>query len=134
MPTIIAASESSVTVNNEPIDGVRSLQYRRQQQRTNVYALGSVERLGMVSGAQVVEARLTVASASPALDAIGPEQSFDLIANLNHGDTHLVATFQECFIAEKSFEMGAGGHGEAVYVFTATRLAEGPAQAASASA
>lgn len=127
MPTIIAANESTVMVGKDTIDGVRSLQYRRRQQRSNVYALGSAERIGMVSGAQFVEAQLTVASASPVLDALPADATFELIALLNHGATTLKATFQECFMSEKSFELGASGHGEAVYVFTAARVAEGPA-------
>jgi hypothetical protein len=36
----------------------------------------------------------------------------------------MTVTFDECFLTEKSFEIGAGGHGEAVYSFTATRMRE----------
>ena len=69
MATLFAASESSVMVDGEAIDGVRAIEYRFQQQRSNVYALGSTERVGMVSGGQTVEGRLRVASTMPSSTA-----------------------------------------------------------------
>ena len=124
MPTIIAANESTVMVGTDTIDGVRSLQYRRQQQRLNVYALGSAERIGMISGPSSVEGRLPVASTSPGLDALGPSDSFQVIANLKRGDTALTVTLDECFLTEKTFALSVGEHGEAVYAFTAARVTE----------
>ena len=66
--------------NGEAIDGVRAIEYRFQQQRSNVYALGSTERVGMVSGAQTVEGRLRIASTHAKLNGIsGP---FQVVATL----------------------------------------------------
>ena len=82
MATLFAASESSIMVDGEAIDGVRAIEYRFQQQRSNVYALGSTERVGMVSGGQTVEGRLRVASTSGKLNGLsGP---FQVIATLRH--------------------------------------------------
>ena len=110
-------------VDGEPVIGVLSIEYQRQQVRQNVYGLGSAERLGMVSGPQVVQGRIRVASTSPRLDAAA-QQQVQLTAQLVHGDNEMTVTFDECHLTEKSFEISVGGHGEAVYSFTATRVRE----------
>lgn len=127
MPTIFAANESSVMVDGTAVEGVVALEYRRRQARANVYALGSAERIGLVSGLQAVEGRLTVASTSPGLDAIPPEQTFQVSAQLKRGDSAVTVTFDECSLAEKEFALTVGEHGQAVYAFTAARVREEPA-------
>lgn len=124
MPTIFAANESQVLVDGNAIEGVRSLEYRRTQAREDIFGLGSNERIGVVAGAQVIEARIRVASTAPALDALTVDQQFQLSALLVHGATQLTLTLDACFLREKTFELGAGGHGESVYTFTATRARE----------
>lgn len=124
MPTIFAANESTVTVNGTAVEGVVALEYHRRQARSNVYALGSSERIGMVSGPSAVEGRLTVSSTSPGLDAIGPEASFQVIASLKRGSQSLTVTLDECFLTEKAFALTVGEHGQAVYAFSAARVTE----------
>lgn len=124
MPTIFAANESTVTVNGTAVEGVVALEYHRRQVRANMYALGSAERIGMVSGPSDVEGRLTVASTSPGLDALGPEDNFQVIANLKRGDTALTVTLSECYLTEKGFALAVGEHGQAVYAFTAANVVE----------
>ncbi len=127
MPTIFAANESSVLLNGEPIEGVRSVEYRFHQDRQNIYALGSAERIGMTSGRQFVEGRLRVASTSAALNALTGDVPFQITAMLRQGETTMTVSFDDCHLSEKSFEMGASGFGEALYHFTATRVREEPA-------
>jgi hypothetical protein len=124
MPTIFAANESSVMVEGKAVEGVRSIAYRKQQARENVYSLGSAERIGLVSGPQVVEGKLTVASTSPGLDGIDDTKSFSVIATLKHADKQMTVTFDECYLTSKDFDMSVGTHGEATYSFTATRVRE----------
>jgi hypothetical protein len=124
MATIFSANESTLLVDGKPVEGVRSIEYRHQQVRDNVYALGQAERIGMTSGPQVVEGRLKIASTSPQLGALAADVSFQLTAQFKRGETKMTVTFDECFLLEKSFSMGAGGHGEASYAFTATRVRE----------
>jgi hypothetical protein len=123
--TIFAANESVVLVGGEPLQGVRSLEYRRHRERTNVYAIGSAERVAVVAGNESVEARLRVASTAPALDRLDPDEVFDVAALLVHGDAQIMVAFDECTMITKSFEMGVGGTGETLYTFTATRVREG---------
>jgi hypothetical protein len=122
--TIFAANESQVLINGQAVEGVRALEFRRSQARESIYALGTNERIGMVSGAQMLEGRLRVASTSPALDQLTVDQQVQISAVLMHGDTRMTVTFDECFLQEKSFDLTVGGHGEAVYSFTATRARE----------
>ena len=124
MPTLFAANESSVMVDGEAIEGVRAIEYRRQQVRNSIYALSSAERIGMTSGPQIVEGQLRVASTSTKLDGIGGDTAFQIAAQLRHGDTKMSVTFDECYLMEKSFDMSVGEHGESVYAFTATRVRE----------
>ena len=124
MPTIFAANESRVMVNGNVVEGVRTLAYRRVQARENVYAVGSAERIGVVSGRAVFEGQLRVASTAQTLDQIAPDASFQVSAVLTHNDQHMTVTLDECFLQEKTFDMTVGGHGESVYSFTATRARE----------
>src|SRR5215207_8644902 len=110
VPTIFAANESSVLVNGESVEGVRAVDYRRLHNRASVYALGSAERIGMISGPQVVQGRLRVASTSPSLDALMPDAQFQITAQLRHGETRLTVAFDECFLIEKTFDLEVGGH------------------------
>lgn len=122
MPTVFAASESSVTVDGDAVEGVQGIDYRVVRSRRNVYALGSIERVDVISGASDVEGRLRVASANAKLDGMGGEQLFQIIANLRHGQTESTLTFDDCYLTEKTFDLSVGGNGEAVYKFTATRV------------
>lgn len=123
MATIFAANESSVQIDGEPVEGVRAIEYRQVAVRQNVYALGSAERIGMVSGPLSVEGVLRVASTNTKLATIGDTQ-FQLTALLRHGETNVTVTFDECFLQTKSFELGVGSHGEASYGFSAIRVRE----------
>lgn len=124
MATLFAANESTVMIDGEAIEGVRAVDYRKQQSRENVYALGSAERVGMVSGEQVVEGQLKVASTNTALDAKLGDNQFQITAQLQHGETTMTVTFDECYLMDKAFSIGVGGVGEATYRFTATRVRE----------
>ena len=120
--TIFAANDSSVQVNGTVIEGVRAVEYQYRQARSNVYAIGSAERVGVVSGGRYVEGRIRVASTAAVLDEIEPEATFSVLMTLRQGETTAEVAFDECLLTEKSFDMSVGGHGEAVYAFTAVRV------------
>jgi hypothetical protein len=125
MATVFSANSSSVTVNGEAVPGVRTIDYRLLREQDAVYALGSDERVAVFFGPMRVQGRVAVASANPALDALAASgAAFQLIAQLRHSDTQRSVTFDDCYMQTKEFAMGAGGAGETVYLFSATRLRE----------
>ena len=124
MPTLFSANESSVMVDGEAIEGVQAIEYRTRQERENVFALGSGERIGLISGTKTVEGQITVSSTSPGLDALTGEKKFQITAQLKHGETKMNVTFDDCYLLDKSYDMGISGLGETVYNFTATRVRE----------
>ena len=127
MATIFAANDSGVLINGEAVEGVQAIDYRYRQARENVYALGSAERIGMVSGARYVEAKLTVASTVQALDGVLDDEPFQVTAQLRQGDVSMTVAFDDCHLLEKTFSLEVGGHGKAIYRFIATRVREEPA-------
>ncbi len=123
--TIFTANSSTITVDGEPVDGVLGIDYRLERQQGDVFALGSAERLTAYYGATRVAGRLRVASVNPGLDALTTSgNAFQVVANLAHGETTRSVAFDDCFMTDKDFALGSGGHGETVYAFTATRVRE----------
>jgi hypothetical protein len=120
--TIFAANDSSVQVNGKPVEGVRSIEYHAHQARTNVYALGSAERVGVISGAQAVEGSIRVASTAAALDGLKPDETFSLLVSFKQGQAVTEVAFDDCVLTDKTFDMSASGFGEAAYAFTAVRI------------
>ncbi len=122
MPTVFSANESAVLVDGTAVEGVRSVEYRTNTVRNDLYALGSSERIGVITGQRSVEGRLRVASSAPPLDALVGDDFFQIAAPLRQGATEVTVSFDECLLTETSFAMDAGGHGETIYAFTATRV------------
>jgi hypothetical protein len=127
MPTIYAANESSVLLDGKPIEGVRGIEYVRQQDFESVYAMGSPERIGVAAGRSLVSGKLRVASTAPALDKLESTKQFQLSAQLVHGKAKLTVTFDECQMDGRSLQLDVAGTAESVYTFTATRVREEPA-------
>ena len=123
--SVFSANSSSVTVNGEAVPGVQAIDFREIRDQGEVYALGSAERIAVHYGAMRVEGRLTVASASPAMDGLSTSgDAFQLVAQLRHGDASRSVSFDECHMVNKEFAMGTGGAGVSTYVFTAVRMRE----------
>lgn len=124
IPPIYTANESKVLINDTTVEGVRSLEYAHRRAQESLYAMGSAERVAVVSGASVVQGRLRVLSTSPTLDALEAGVSFQVSAQLKHGSSSYTVTFDECYLDDKSLELSVGGQAEAVYSFNATRVHE----------
>jgi hypothetical protein len=123
MATVFTANQSAVQVEGVAVEGVQSVEYRTRTVRTDLYAIGSSERVDVVPGQHSVEGRIRVASSWPALDALIGGTPFELTVPLRDGESEHVLGFNECQITDVSFTMGVGGHAETVYGFTATRVA-----------
>jgi hypothetical protein len=125
MAKVFAANSSGVLVDNEPVEGVRGIDYQLAREQFDVAALGTNERVAVYYGMSRVRCRLRVASASPKLDGLAATGAmFQVVANLKHGEAARSVAFDDCFMESKDFAMNVSGHGETVYAFTATRVRE----------
>lgn len=133
MASVFTANSSAVLIGGERVAGVRSIDYQHRRAQESVYALGSAERVAVIYGGTSVAGRIAVASASDALDALlASGESFQVVANLSARadlEPERTVAFDGCFMTGKSFQLSAGGHAEAVYDFTATRMREEAASA-----
>lgn len=125
MPSVFTANSSGILVNNEPVEGVRGIQYQIEREQGDVHALGSPERIAVYYGASRARGKIRVASVNETLDGLAASgEVFQVVANLAHGQAARSVSFDECHIEGKDFGMTAGGHAEAAYTFTATRVRE----------
>src|SRR3954454_19555524 len=124
-----SSNESSIMVDGETVEGMQSLAFRTVAQREDVRAVGTSERVAVVFGLRLVQGELAVRSASYKLDGLLRDQTrFHLVASLKQDNSanspKRTLSFDECYVEEKEFAMGAGGSVTTTYVFTATRLRE----------
>ena len=125
MPQIYTAYASQVKVNEETIEGLQAIEYSMAKNRQHVGAIGTDERIAVYFGLKVVNGKLRVASANATLDGLlQSNAAFSVTATLKHRDTTRLVTFDDCYMEDKAFALGTGGHGETAYSFTATRVRE----------
>ena len=131
MAKVFTANSSGVLVDNEPVEGVRGVDYQQTREHNEVYAVGGDDRIAVYYGARRVRGQLRVASTSPKLDELSASgAAFQIVCNLRHGQTSRSVAFDDCFMESKQLSMVAGGHAETVYAFSATRVREEDAQSA----
>lgn len=128
MASVFTANSSSVLINGERVLGVRGIDFQHRRAQESIYAIGSSERVAVAYGGTAVAGRLVVASNTPALDALlASGEAFQVVANLSARadfSAERSMAFDDCRMTGKSLTLSAGGHAEAVYDFTATRLRE----------
>lgn|SRR5271166_2529732 len=129
MPSIFSANRSSVLIDGEAIEGLQSLAFRVVTEQEDVRGVGTGERVAVLFGLRTVEGELSIRSASTKLDGILKDQTkFQLVANLRQDDSadspKRTLSFDECYMRDKDFSLGAGGSALTSYTFTATRLRE----------
>ena len=129
MPTILAASRSSVLLDGEPIEGLQSLTYKVKKNREDIPAIGTDERIDVSFGLKIVEGTLKVKSTNAVLNGHLAENSkFQVVANLKKelgiSQTTQSVTFDDCFLDDKEFGIDANGVAVTTYFFTATRVRE----------
>jgi hypothetical protein len=124
MATIFSSNESTILINGEPVEGISGIEYRYRQARQNIYALGSAERIGMVSGHRSVEGQIAATSTISSLDGLLDDEPFQVSAQLKQGDTVMTVAFDDCQLTDKNFSLGVSEHGQSVYRFIATRVRE----------
>ena len=129
MPTIFSANRSNVLVNGNAVEGLQSLVFRVVTERQDVRAVGTDERVDVIFGLRTVQGELTVRSASYKLDGhLDKQAKFQLVANLKKDDAadspKRTVSFDDCYVEDKSFSLGAGGTVVTAYTFSATRVRE----------
>jgi hypothetical protein len=124
--TVYSSGRSSVQIDGETVDGLQSLAFRVVTEQEDVRAVGTNERVAVVFGLRTVQGELAVKSANLTLDGHLKDQAkFQLVANLRQDDkVKRTLSFDECYVRDKDFSLGAGGSVITTYGFTATRLRE----------
>jgi len=125
---VVSAATSKVMIDGEEVKGIQSLEYKVKRRQVDIESVGSGERIGVESGLVTVTATLRIRSLNKKLDDLlymPVPVPFNLVAELKMGNNLVKRiTFDECFVDDKSFELGADGVGITVYNFTATRVRE----------
>ena len=124
--TVFSSNSSSVQVDGDAVSGLQSLAFRVVTEQEDVRAVGTDERVAVVFGLRTVQGELAVRSANYKLDGLLKDKGkFQLVANLKQDDTvKRTLSFDECYVSNKDFSLGAGGSVLTTYSFTATRLRE----------
>lgn len=125
MPTILAANRSSVLIGGKALDGLQEITFQTVRPRSDIPAIGTDERIGVIFGTTSVTGTLRVRSASKDLDdLLAGKGAFQIMASLkpSGSDEATTVTMDECFLEGKGFGMVAGGVAEVVYQFSATRV------------
>jgi len=127
--TIFSANRSAVLIDGEAVDGLQSLAFRVLTEREDIRAIGSAERIAVSFGLRTVQGEIAVKSANYKLDDHLKNQStFQIVANLKKDDAadapKRTLSFDECFVENKDFAVGAGSAAVSTYVFSATRVRE----------
>ncbi|MEM7587643.1 MAG: hypothetical protein AAF560_29925 [Acidobacteriota bacterium] len=124
MPKILSANRSSVLIDGNAVEGLQEITYRTVKPVTDVAAIGSDERIGVVYGTTRVAGTLRVRSIVDQLEtALKDKSSFQIFVALQGevgDDTGHEITLDECYLTGKSFAMGAGGVADSIYEFSAT--------------
>lgn len=129
MPTLmVSAAKSKVIIDGEEVNGLQSIEFKVRRRQADVAGVGADERIGVESGLVTVTGLVRVLSLNKHLDEILYKPvpvSFNMVAELKKGDELVKKiTFDECYLDDKSFELGAEGIAVTVYTFTATRVRE----------
>jgi len=125
---VVSAATSKVTIDGEETKGIQSIDYKVKRRQIDVESVGMGERMGVESGLITVTGTIRIRSLNKKLDDLlymPVPVPFNMVAELKKGnDLMKKITFDECYVDDKSFELGAEGVGVTIYNFTATRVRE----------
>jgi hypothetical protein len=125
---LVSKATSKVTVDGEEIKGLQTLEFKVKRRQTDIEGVGLGERIGVESGLFIVNGTLRVRSLSKKLDDLlykAVSVPFNMVAELRKGDQLIKKiTFDECFLDDKSLELGIDDVATTIYTFTSTRVRE----------
>lgn len=126
MATILSANRSNVLVNGQTLAGLQEITYQTVKPHTDIAAIGTDERVGVVYGLTKVTGTLRIRSANDELERLlQSKETFQIFASLKHvaaeGEVAKELTLDEVQLHGKAFGLAAGGVVEVIYHFSATR-------------
>jgi hypothetical protein len=124
--TILSANRANVLVNGTTLAGLQEITYQTVKPHTDVAAIGTDERVGVVYGLTRITGTLRIRSASDELERLlGSKETFQILASLKYvmadSEETKEVSLDECQLHGKSFGLAAGGVVEVIYHFSATR-------------
>jgi hypothetical protein len=139
-PEIYSSRDSTVTVDGKSIDGIQSIEWKVNRQRSDVLGTGQNLRLGVEFGVKQISGSIKVKSSISALDEKIvkdnlEEAVFQLIVELkklggvepSHGGDGkggFKFTFDGCYVDTHERSMDVNGVPVSIYTFTATDVKE----------
>ncbi len=127
--TILTANSSNITVDEEdPIEGLQSISFRRVRDQQDVVGIGTDERLDVAYGLSRVVGKMVVASSSPVLnDRMENGTGFTITVNLKKtlgtsGEISQTVALQDCFVRDLHLGMAANDVATTEYEFTARSI------------
>ncbi|MDD1663391.1 MAG: phage tail tube protein [Methanomicrobiales archaeon] len=126
-----SANDSSVLIGGTPLEGVQSIEWKVNRNRTDVPGFGTQERGGFNFGMLEITGKIRVKSTSNELDdkffgKIPQESTFDMSVQLKRtsASQSLTANFKDCCIDHREITMDVNGVAIGVYTFSATTVEE----------
>ena len=135
-PEIYSSRESIVTIGSTQVDGIQSIDWKVNRQRSDVYGTGQDLRLGVEYGVKQITGTIRIKSTCEALDAklkqAGVTESmFPMTIILKKaggvGSTSGAAqdftfVFDQCYVDSVERSMDVNGVAISTYLFTATNV------------
>ena len=125
MAKILSANRTHVLINGEEIEGLQEITYKTSKPYSDVTAIGSDERIGVMYGATSISGTLRVKSVVDPLETLlASKEPFQIFASIQNEHDDEVAheiSLDECQMHGKTYVMGAGNVAETIYAFSATR-------------
>ena len=125
MSKILAANRANVLIDGEAVDGLQEITYRSETPYSDVAAIGSRDRIGVVFGTTAVTGALRIRSVDDRLEGLLQAQSpFQIFVSTNDSADEVLheLAFSDCYLHGKSHVMGAGNVAETLYEFSATTV------------
>jgi hypothetical protein len=130
--TILTANNTKVTIDGQPVPGLRSISYKTIRNRQDVPEIGMNERIGVVFGRWKITGTIIVNSVSESLNKHMEDDSrFQIVITMivppvaaDGQPTTKSLTFDECHLDDREFSLDAHGYAITTYTFTSTKLRE----------
>lgn len=130
--TILTANNTHVTIDGQPVPGLRSISYKTIRNRQDVPEIGVNKRIGVVFGRWKITGTIIVNSVSETLNKhMEADSNFQIVITMdippvdpNGQKTTKSLSFDQCHLDDREFSLDAHGYAITTYTFTSTELRE----------